>query len=106
MSDVRWEVPNHDRAYGLLINTGPDEFLIAGDGFTAAFAPVGDGPGQAGITEAWEWRHLDGNWVRARRLNGDETGHDSRIAIPPATWDAFDSSLDPRVVRVKLFRHE
>jgi len=96
----------HDRAYGLLINTGPDEFLIAGDGFTVAFTPVGDGPGQAGITEAWEWRHLDGKWVRARRLNGDETAHDSRIALPPATWDAFDDSLDPRVVRIKLFRHE
>lgn len=95
-----------DRAYGLIINIGPNEYLVAGYGFNVKFEPLTAGPRYAGILEVWEGRYDEGRWIAGRRLNGDEAGHGSRVQVPPNRWDRYDRSRSPRVVRVKLYRHD
>lgn len=58
--------------YGLIIATGPDEFLGAGSGFRVAFKPTTPGPPLAGILAVDEGVFADGKWTPGRRLNGDE----------------------------------
>lgn len=58
--------------YGLIIATGPDEFVGAGSGFRVAFKPRTPGPAKAGILAVDEGSYVDGKWIPGRRLNGDE----------------------------------
>lgn len=93
-----------DRAYGLIINTAPDEFLIAGDGLVVTFSSATKG--EVGFAEIWEQVFVDGAWVNGRRLNGDQTNQGSVVQIPFWRWDNFDTATGPRVVKVKLFTHD
>jgi hypothetical protein len=61
-----------EKGYGLLMATGPDEFLGVGSGFRVSFVPDSAGPPHAGIDFIEEGRMLDGAWKPGRRLNGDE----------------------------------
>jgi len=58
--------------YGLVMATGPDEFLGAGSGFRVSFVPDSAEPAHAGISLIEEGRMVDGTWKPGRRLNGDE----------------------------------
>jgi len=60
------------KGYGLVIATGPDEFLGAGSGFRVSFVPKSPGPPHAGIGYVEEGTFSDGRWTPGRRLNGDE----------------------------------
>ncbi|MBC9031270.1 DUF5597 domain-containing protein [Sphingomonas sp. JC676] len=82
---------------GIIIQTGPEEYLIAGQGITVTMAPVGDGPPLAGIESAWEG-HYDakGQWVPGRLLNGDQTHQGRHIRLGPG---------DFTVQRVRLYRY-
>jgi hypothetical protein len=61
-----------ETGYGLIMATGPDEFLGAGSGFRVKFMPDSPGPAHAGINFIEEGRMVDGTWRPGRRLNGDE----------------------------------
>jgi len=63
---------------GLIVQLAPEEFLVAGSGFSLAFAAIGPGPSVVGIDSAWEGRYVNGAWVPGRLLNGDET-HQGRL---------------------------
>jgi hypothetical protein len=93
-----------DRAYGLIINTAPDEFLIAGDGLAVTFSSATKR--EVGFAEIWEQVFVNGAWVNGRRLNGDQTNQGSVVQIPFWRWDNFDTATGPRVVKVKLFTHD
>ena len=93
-----------DRAYGLIINTAPDEFLIAGDGLAVTFSSATKR--EAGFAEIWEQVFINGTWVNGRRLNGDQTNQGSAVQLPFWRWDNFDSAIGPRVVKVKLFSYD
>lgn len=93
-----------DRAYGLIINTAPDEFLIAGDGLAVYFSSATQRA--VGIAEVWEQVYSKGQWVNGRRLNGDQTNQGSAAQIPFWRWDNFDAATGPRVLKVKLFSHD
>jgi len=58
--------------YGLIIATGPNEFLGVGSGFRVRFSPKSPGPPHAGIGSVEEGSFSEGAWVPGRRLNGDE----------------------------------
>ena len=58
--------------YGLVIATGPDEFLGAGTGFCVSFSLKAAGPAQVGIGSVDEGTFSGGVWAPGRRLNGDE----------------------------------
>jgi beta-galactosidase GanA len=58
--------------YGLIIATGPDEFLGAGTGFSVSFSLKAGGPSHVGIGSVDEGAFSGGVWTPGRRLNGDE----------------------------------
>ncbi len=69
---------------GIIIQTGPEDYLIAGQGITVTFEPVGEG--SAGIDKAWEGRFENGRWIPGRLLNGDQTHQGRHIALYPGEW--------------------
>jgi len=93
-----------DRAYGLIINTAPNEFLIAGDGLAVTFASATQRV--VGFAEILEQVFINGRWGNGRRLNGDQTNQGSAVQLPFWRWDNFDSATGPRVVKVKLFLYD
>ncbi|MDG3439463.1 DUF5597 domain-containing protein [Nitrospirillum amazonense] len=86
---------------GLIIQTGPEEYLIAGRGLIVTVAgepgPKGDGPALAGIDKAVEGTFdAQGRWVPGRYLNGDQTHQGRHIRLPP---DQF------QIQRVTFYRY-
>lgn len=82
---------------GLIIQTGEDEYLVAGQGITVTFKPIGDGPGLAGIDRAHEGVFdAAGNWKPGRLLNGDQTHQGRHIRLPAGAWG---------IQRVRLYRY-
>ncbi|MEJ0060107.1 MAG: DUF5597 domain-containing protein [Terricaulis sp.] len=79
---------------GLIIQVGPEDYVIAGSGITVTFAPNGEG--RAGIDSAWEGRYVDGAWRPGRLLNGDETHQGRHVRLPPGPWG---------IQRVRLYRY-
>lgn len=67
-------------AYGLLVlQDGPEDYILAGRGVTVTFAPAGR-PAAAGIDRAVEGRFEKGEWIPGRRMNGDQT-HQGRHVL-------------------------
>lgn len=62
---------------GIIIATSPDEFIAAGSGYTVTFISESESKPHAEVEYAYELVHKNGQWVRERRLNGDETGRGS-----------------------------
>ncbi|MDR2497757.1 MAG: DUF5597 domain-containing protein [Tannerellaceae bacterium] len=89
--------PEPNRRTGLLfIQTGTDEFLIAGSGqATLSFAPATEGPPVAGIASIDEEVLQGGKWTWQRRLNGDENGQGQVLRLGSAA----------AVYRVRLYRY-
>lgn len=83
--------PPEKRPYGLVVSTGPDEFLLVGSGFSVRFLPDSAGPVRSEIGELEEGLFRDGKWVAGRRMNGDE----GRAAIGPGRVG---------LLKVKLYR--
>jgi len=61
-----------DSGFGLILATGPNEFLGAGQGFRVSFSPGSPGKGQVGVATVDEGSFDNGKWIPGRRLNGDE----------------------------------
>jgi hypothetical protein len=61
-----------ESGYGLIVATGPDEFLGAGKGFRVSFTPLAANALKVGIAAVEEGEFVDGKWVPGERLNGDE----------------------------------
>jgi hypothetical protein len=81
----------------LILNTGPDEFIVAAEGLTLSFAPNSSGPRQADILRVEEGTFHDGVWVPGRLLNGDETNGNNYLIFRGST---------PTIQKVKLYRHD
>jgi beta-galactosidase GanA len=87
-------------------------WLIQHDGqepgkyFSVHFAAASPGPKNAAIAQVWEGRYEQGRWIPGRCLNGDETGAHWQAKLPPNTSDIFANPDVPRILRVKLYRHE
>ena len=58
-------------AYGLVVATGPNEFLGAGNGFQVTFSPASPGLPNAGIGYIEQGSYSNGDWIPGRRLSGD-----------------------------------
>lgn len=93
-------------AFGLIINTGPDEFLLAGNYFSVHFSAATPGPEHAEIAQVWEGRYENGRWIPGRCLNGDETAAHWQAKLPPNMSDLFADPDVPRILRVWLYRHD
>jgi hypothetical protein len=83
---------------GIVIQEGPDQYLIAGTGLIITFAPAAPNSANeiAGIVSAQSGRFIDGKWKVHRHFSGDETHQGRHIRIPPGEFG---------VQRVKLYRY-
>jgi beta-galactosidase GanA len=59
-----------EKGFGLVVATGPDEFVGVGKGFRVLFTRRD--ASHAGLASVDEGRFEDGKWIAGRRLNGDE----------------------------------
>ena len=82
---------------GLVIATGPDEFLVAGTGITATFSERTGDKAVVGLLSVEEGRFAGGKWVHLRWLSGDETNQGRHVRIPPGQFG---------LQRVRLYRYD
>ena len=61
----------NDTAAGIVIATGPDEFLAVGKGLMVLFSTSTPSE-MVGFATVEEGTFVDGKWIPGRRLNGDE----------------------------------
>lgn len=79
----------------IVIQTAPDEFLIAGSGLTVTFARDPDtDSGIAGIASIEQVSRSGSNWNVDRRLNGDQSNQGRQLSM-----DAHEQ----RIYRVRLY---
>ncbi len=78
--------PNWPMAAAVIINSGPREYTIAGNGVIATFtavtpdlAPIA---GVSGIERIEEGSFQNGKWIAGRRLNGDENHQGRQLRLP------------------------
>jgi hypothetical protein len=81
----------------IIINTAPDEFVIAGEGLTVTFLPDLQGPKHAELMSVEEGTFDNGTWLPGRRLNGDETNGGNYLIFRGAA---------PTIQKVRLYRHD
>lgn len=80
---------NNEPAYGLIIQTDIDEFLVAGMNFKV-FISAND-PNKIGYFEQiWEGGYEAGEWSSARLLNGDETWHNYALIAVGRLYDSSE----------------
>lgn len=93
----RWEAPSGAPRGGVMIlQLGPDEFLIVGMGVTVTFSSS-DGRDNVGIDRVREGHFTsDGAWVGGRWLNGDQTHQGRHVQLYDSAWT---------VQRVTLYRY-
>ncbi len=82
-------------AGGIIISTGPDEYVIAGSGFIVTFETDTEGE-TAGILNVQEGSYKDGVWVGGRWLNGDENHQGRHVRLPFGDFG---------IQRVRLYRY-
>ena len=101
------------RGFGLIMSTGPEEFIGAGKGFRVTFSPRSANGPRVGIAAVEEGRFENGKWIAGRRLNGDEDDQgkawqfDTLILDekdPANAW--YSDNLPARVEKVTLYRFE
>ena len=83
-------------AGGLIIATGPDEFVIAGTGLVITFETAPPSDDIVGILSAQEGKFANGQWIGGRWLNGDQTNQGRHVRLPAGRFD---------IQRVKLYRY-
>jgi beta-galactosidase GanA len=87
-------------AGGLIIQTAPDEFIVAGKSLDIFFRPK-DTTQRSGIVAVDEGSFEGDRWLPQRRLNGDET-HAS-------TWDGTGNKLlrdKPSIQKITLYHYQ
>jgi hypothetical protein len=86
-------------AGGIVIQTGPEDYLIAGKNLDIFFLPK-DSTMRAGIDAADEGIFKDGVWQPGRRLNGDET----HASTYDGTGLRFTDEIN--IQKVSLYRYK
>ena len=81
---------------GLIIATGPDEFIVAGTAITATFSQRATTGPVVGLESVEEGRFVDGQWQHLRWLNGDETNQGRFVRIAPGQFG---------IQRVRLYKY-
>ncbi len=85
-----------ENGYGLIMATGPDEFMGAGTGFRVSFSTRSGSP-HIGIASVDEGQFKDGEWIPGRRLNGDENDQGNYWRFDP--WQV-------RIEKAKVYKFD
>ena len=81
---------------GLVIASGPGEFVFAGTGLTVTFEVDTAGDPLVGLLAVDEGEFKDGQWQQGRRLNGDQTHQGRHMRLLGGRFG---------LQRVKLYRY-
>jgi beta-galactosidase GanA len=82
---------------GLIVQIGPEDYLLGGQGIVVTFAAVGEGLPNAGIDNVWEGSFDSrGAWIPGRLLNGDQTHQGRHLRLEPGRF---------QIQRVRLYRY-
>ncbi len=99
--------------YGIIISTGPDEYVVAGNDIQITFFSDAAGAQTVGLASVYEGKYVDNHWIPGRKLNGDaimlnyhldqmaaenRPGSVVRIPAAPSAQDG------PGILRVKLYK--
>jgi beta-galactosidase GanA len=91
--DFTWEwsgpgrfEPQWPKAGVMVLEVGPDEFLVIGSGVIVTFEPSGSTTDRTGILFIDELAVESGRIVVGRRLNGDESHQGRHLRIPARTF--------------------
>ena len=87
------------RGYAIVIQTGPDEFWVAGANLNIRFASTVAATPMASLAAVQEGRFENGAWVVGRHLAGDDTGMggDDRASLR--------LTANPGILRVSLYSY-
>lgn len=97
------------KGYGLIMQSGPDAFTVAGSNLDVTFVPAGPGPKMAGLSSVREGTYEAGVWKPGRLLNGDNVMMAYRLADEAAanrTGTGARLVDEPGILKVKLYRFE
>ncbi|MEJ6979951.1 DUF5597 domain-containing protein [Pedobacter sp. P351] len=97
------------KGYGLVINTGPDAFTVAGSDIDVTFVPLSPGPKMAGLSWVREGVFEDGKWKQGRLLNGDNIMISYKLADEAhayRTGTGARLTTEPGILKIKLYRFE
>jgi Domain of unknown function (DUF5597) len=81
---------------GLIIQTGPDDFWVAGTGMILTFDAHGGTDSLAGIDSIWEGTFIKGVWTPGRNLNGDDDNQGRYLRLPAGKFT---------IRRLRLYRY-
>lgn len=97
------------KGYGIVIQTGTDEFTIAGSDIDITFIPTSLGPKMGGIASLWEGSYENGVWKSGRLLNGDNIMMSYKLAdeaMANRTGTGVHLLAEPGILKVKLYRFD
>jgi len=98
--NITYERPSNQNATvlsgGLVIATGPDEYVFGGTNLTVTFETDKPGDPLVGILSVEEGQYVDGQWRVERRLNGDQTHQGRHLRLVPGKFG---------IQRIKLYRY-
>ena len=80
----------------IVIQLGPDEFLIGGIGVIVTFSAPRPGDPRIGILECEEGRYEGGHWRHVRWLDGDQTHQGRHLRLEPGRF---------ALQRIRLYRY-
>ncbi|HTP79047.1 MAG TPA: DUF5597 domain-containing protein [Bacteroidota bacterium] len=95
----RWAAPVADSTAcggGIIVQLGPNEFIVAGSGVIVTFQSLNKDRPIAGIESIDEGVYQNGVWKPGRRLNGDQSHQGRHMRLPYA---------DFQIQRVKLYQY-
>jgi hypothetical protein len=74
------------RVGGLIIMLSPEEFIVAGSGVVVTFESALKDGSLAGIGSLDEGKYVDGKWIAARRMNGDQSHQGRHMHLPGSDY--------------------
>ncbi len=100
--------PPFPNAAAIIIQTGPEEFFMAGTGVSIRFLPSFPEPSNVGLATVEEGVFVKGQWTPGRLLAGDDTG-DNSVILPRLIEDPDHPALfgpsQKGIQRVTLYRY-
>ncbi len=81
----------------IILQTGEDEFYIAGTGIACTFSLIGNDKEMVGILRSDEGNFINSKWVAGRRMNGDQDHQGRHVRIPDNEWG---------IQKVKLYTYK
>lgn len=81
------------QAGGLIIQTAPDEFVVAGTGIVVSFVSGQPSKGRTGILSIEEGEYRGDRWVPGRTMNGDQSHQGRHLRFPVGEYGIQKLSL-------------